>query len=198
MRFLKKKIALSAQAHPPTGSNFAEGHSSVAIDNVKLEVQLEAPSGTFDRPSKPVASRGRKRKENGQPIDEIKSTKTVVKNYGKAIASFALSPIAIPYLNPMLKQEGIKLNEFIHYISAVKESIEGIDTFRALLLIKDSDEKKTASSKRIFQSVGEIFIKYFSVNWIYSGRMMNKKAHLKFRFKMLRRIKNPELFTYLK
>jgi len=198
MRFLKKKIALSAQTHPTTASNSTEHLTPASIDTIKLEVKLEVPSETYDRPEKSVASRGRNKKENGQPMDEIKSTKTVVKNYGKAIASFALSPIAVPYLNPLVKNEGIKLTEFIHYISAVKESIEGIDTFRSLLLIKDSDEKKTASSKRVFQSIGEIFIKYFSVNWIYSGRMMNKKAHLRFRFKMLRRIKNPELFTYLK
>jgi hypothetical protein len=61
-----------------------------------------------------------------------------------------------------------------------------------------SDTEKEMEFKNILKKLGEIFIKNFSVNWIFSGKMTYKEAHLKFRFKMLRRIRNPELFTYLK
>jgi len=187
MRFLKNKIALASQTHSP---------ESLEEPKVEPNVKQEASSPKFVE--KLQSNRGRRRKEHNNGTEDVKSTKTVVKNYGKAIASFAISPIAIPYLNPLVKQEGISVNEFVKFISTAKEGIEGIETFRALLLVKEGDDKKTAAYKRVFQSIGEIFIKSFSVNWIFSGRMANKQAHLKFRFKMLRRIKSPELFTYLK
>ena len=143
-------------------------------------------------------SGGKRNEPENKYTEESKSTKTVVKNYGKAIASFVISPIAVPYLSPLIDREGVSIEEFTRYIAEAKEKIEGIDTLRALLLVESHDIRKVAAFKRIFQNMSEIFIKYFSVNWIFSGRMQNKQAHLKFRFKMLRRIQNPQLFTYLK
>jgi len=187
MRFLKTKIALSAQLK-----------ASQDLPFVKKEEKEQTHIKAME-PKKVKESSGRGRKKAPQTSKEDKkSTKTVVKNYGKAISSFAISPIAVPYLTPMLNKEEVKLSEFHDYIGKAKETIEGIDTFRALLLVKQGDEKKVASFKTIFRNIAEIFIKYFSVNWIFSGRMMNKKVHLQFRFKMLRRVQSPELFTYLK
>jgi len=60
------------------------------------------------------------------------------------------------------------------------------------------DSKEVAAVKRGFAEVGEVFIKNFSVNWAFHSRVFHKEAHLKFRYKMLRRVRNPELFTYLK
>jgi len=127
-----------------------------------------------------------------------RSTKNIVKNYGKAICSFGCSDIAKPYLEPILEKEKVQQKQFQEFISKVKESIDSIQSFRALLLIRDDDTSDVVAFKRVFASIGEIFIKYFSVNWIFSGRITHKDAHLKFRFKMLRRIKHPEFFTYLK
>lgn len=188
MRFLKNKIALSAQLR-----------AHEAIIGAKPEIK-EVPNLPKTKPkTKETPVRASKNTEKSDKNKEdTKSTKTVVKNYGKAIASFAISQIAVPYITPYLDQENVKLADFVGYIGKAKETIEGIDTFRTLLLVKEGDDDKVAAFKRIFRETAEVFIKYFSVNWIFSGRMMNKKVHLKFRFKMLRRIMNPELFTYLK
>jgi len=186
MRFLKNKIALSAQAKIK--------QDAFLFQKRKIE-EPQKPTQRLE--TKTPVSRGRKKLPQ-ESKEDVKSTKTIVKNYGKAIASFAISPIAIPYLTPLLTQEGVRLDDFVEYITKGKESIEGIDTLRALLLAKGNDNSRIASFKIVFREIAEIFIKYFSVNWIFSGRMMNKKVHLKFRFKMLRRIQNPELFTYLK
>jgi len=188
MRFLKNKIALSAQ--------LKANHDEIFVKKEEKD-QTHTKTMESKKITKEPSNRGRKKAPLTSKEDK-KSTKTIVKNYGKAISSFAISSIAVPYLVPLLNQEQVKLNEFVDYIGKAKETIEGIDTFRALLLAKPNDEKKAASFKTIFRTIAEIFIKYFSVNWIFSGRMSNKKVHLQYRFKMLRRVQSPELFTYLK
>jgi len=74
-------------------------------------------------------------------------------------------------------------------------SIEGL---RGLLIRDARDDSEMNAYKIIFQEVCIVFLMFFSVNWIYDGKMVQKRAHLKFRFKMLRRIQDPEYFTYLK
>ena len=51
--------------------------------------------------------------------------------------------------------------------------------------------------KRVFKAIGIIFIRDFTVNWVYNSKIADKLTHLKYRFKMLRRVQNPEFFTYL-
>jgi len=126
------------------------------------------------------------------------SSKNIVKNYGRAISAFILSDISMPYLEPMVKREGVKLEDLRNFISTGKESIDGISSFRGLLLMREGEDKKIKSFKRILGEMSVVFIKYFSVNWIFSSKLRNKIAHLKCRFKMLRRVLDPEHFTYLK
>jgi len=66
------------------------------------------------------------------------------------------------------------------------------------LLVTSEDSAEVAAYKRVFQGLSIIFVKFFSVNWIFSGKLFNKLAHLQCRLKILRRIKNPEHFTYFK
>ena len=126
------------------------------------------------------------------------SAKNIIKNYGRALQNFAVSNIVLPYLNPALEREEVSLKDFRKYFYSKKKQVRSIAGLRNLLLVSDEDDAQGASFKRIFQEISIIFIKYFSVNWIFSGKLLNKIAHLKCRFKMLRRIKSPENFTYLK
>ena len=121
-----------------------------------------------------------------------------MKNYGRAICSFAVSNIASPYIGEILEKEGVLFESFVEYINEIKEKIDGLQHFRSVLLMKDTDDEKVIAMKRCFVGISEVFIKKFSVNWIYHSKVFHKEAHLKFRFKMLRRIQCPELFTYLK
>ena len=130
--------------------------------------------------------------------ESYRSTKNVAKNYGKAIASFASSDLATPYIERITATEPCSPTEFLDFIRRNKEQIQGIDSFRAMLLPKETDDAKEAAFKRVFQRISEVFINFFSVNWICHGKMKDKVVYLKFRFKILRRIRNPELFTYLK
>mgnify|MGYP006976739654 FL=1 len=125
------------------------------------------------------------------------STKNIVKNYGNAIASFCRSRLALPYLQEFLKSLPITVDQFQEYIASKKNGLCNINNFRRLLQEDSNDSEEEKLNKKIFRKMGEIFVKYFSVNWIFNSRLKHREAHLKYRFKMLRRIQKPELFTYL-
>jgi hypothetical protein len=76
--------------------------------------------------------------------------------------------------------------------------MNGIENFRDLMLIGEGDSTTLAGYKKMTQRLGEIFVKFFSINWIFSSRLNYKDAHLKARFKVLRRIRNPAMCTYFK
>jgi len=126
-----------------------------------------------------------------------RATKNLVKNYARAICSFAISHLAIPYLEVILEKETISLAQFTKYVKKIRATIHGLFHFRATLMVSQDDNEEIAGAKRVFSAIGEVFIKYFSVNWIFNSRVFHKEAHVKFRNKMLRRIRNPEMFTYL-
>jgi len=130
-------------------------------------------------------------------------TKNIVTNFGKQMAAFAASDLALPYLGDIVKKlvsqgDNIKLSSFQEFIGKTKGSISSIDSLRGLVLEGENDSEMTILCKKVFRMISEVFIKYFSVNWIIHGRITYKMPHLKFRYKMLRRIQNPSCFTYLK
>ncbi len=183
MRFLKKKIALAmsfhadqAQAPTPTTTKIPETTKKIS-DNEKRKNKASK--------LKPVS-------------ESYRATKNVVKNYGRAISAFALSNLALPYLEKILENEDLTIHQFTQYIKQIRGSIDGLTHFRSTILIDQNDSPHIVAIKRAFIAISEIFIKYFSVNWIFNSRIFHKEAHLKFRFKMLRRIQRPEFFTYLK
>ena len=194
MRFLKNKIA-QAQAlrapnnniEPKSKQNF-QGHKSdlTVIPQtpiIKKETTKSKKVAAATSPLTPEASR---------------ETKNIVKNYGKAICKFIASRVAWDYLDPLLLQEQIQFKDFMAFVNNSKKSIDGLYHFRSILLESEDDDRNIAAYKRVFKAMGEVFIKYFSVNWVFHSKIQYREAHLKFRYKMLRRIKSPELFTYLK
>jgi len=192
MRFLKNKIAKAQEALEQRFLEAARIKEKMIIQTPIIEQSISKEVKEETQPKK------RRRIEGLYFTSEkARSTKNVVKNYGKAICSFAVSDLALPYLNPIIMNENVKLEDFVHFVSSIKETIESIQSFRTVLLESEDDKEEIKAFRRIFASIGEVFIKYFSVNWIFSGRVTHKDAHLKFRFKMLRRIKNPENFTYI-
>ena len=155
-------------------------------------------SSTLVKPPKINQPKPRVRQSSAKTFPKAtSSTKNIAINYGKAISSFALSSLAVPYLQTFIDEKTIDLAEFIRFVSQAKESIGGIAGLRGLLLTHEEDDLKMTMCKKAFKAVSEVFIKYFSVNWIIHGRVTHKLVYLKYRSKMLRRIQNPELFTYV-
>ena len=193
MRFLKNKIAKATQALRSKQKSLCHQEKNTYYKEEALNLQSVS---TCSSPHSSCSSK----ESYGSQITPLKTraTKSIAKNYGKAICSFSCSELAIPYLDPLLKQENTNRADFIQFMKSAKRSIESLQSFRSLLLITAKDDIRTASFKKIFGLLGEVFIKFFSVNWIFSGKILHKESHLQFRFKMLRRIKNPQFFTYLK
>lgn len=161
---------------------------------------LSEASTTVSSPL-PPSQRKKRKQSKGQkksPSNPKNSTKNVSINYGKAMVSFAISPLAVPYLESYLQDEALTLNEFILFAAQIKESITSIQGLRNLLIMKKSENDHITACKRVFKHISTIFIKYFSANWILHSKLEHKLVYLKYRFKMLRRIQNPELFTYIK
>ena len=137
-----------------------------------------------------------------QPIRETRKedSKNIIKNYGKAICNFTTCKVALSYLLPLFEQENVDKDKFLEFVFTNKESLDSIGALRGMLIGHIEDSVEEIQYKKIFQRISEIFLKYFAVNWIYDkeGKLKHKKTHLQYRFKMLRRIKMPHLFTYLR
>jgi len=200
MPYLRKKLAY---AHKKICQKYEN----------EVEIKIENDEYAFNPADQTVPGDIKVKIEPGSPEKESKvpqqlsekfelkrksanSTKNIVKNYGRAMINFATSRVAFPYLKNKLKEESLHYNSFKKYLENRKENMDGILSLRNLLLICPEDEQKISSIKKIFQYTCEIFVKYFSANWIYNSKVGDKLSHLKARFKILRRVKDPEHFTY--
>jgi hypothetical protein len=195
MRFLKRKV-LRAQGQTLI--------SPLSVKNSTLSSGFEKATVTIPRIKRKIFKSDPYPTSKGLPLSkpsyDVKSTKNIVKNYGRAITSFALSSLGFPYLEEILRRDfpGIDLAKFTSYISERRDTLDCMERLKKFLLVSENDSEEEVSFKEIYKKLGEIFIKYFSVNWIFNGKLTYTQAHLDFRFKMLRRLKNPELFTYLR
>lgn len=200
MRFLKNKILRAQGTHKNTSESLSPLHDlsikseaeSTLLTSTQTTEGLDSCYTKNYPEDKTSQSKDTSRSENDS------SLKNMTINYGRAIVKFIASPLAVPYLQIYLEKENINMKEFLNFVKNKKNTIAGICSFRALLLIEKSDTEKIRGYKKTLQFISEVFIKYFSVNWIMTGRLTHKIIYLKFRFKMLRRIQNPHLFTYIK
>ena len=198
MRILKAKIALAKAKRIQNG-----GRLKTSLNSRDGLIKFYSP---FPLPSHPQYSSNNINKEakkrNRIPgfcmtSESSRAIKNIVKNYGRAICAFAVSKLARPYILDFSEKHGIIMNDFIQHVQNMKSKIDGLVHFRSLLLKEKDDDLTILAYKNLFKEISEIFIKYFSVNWIFHSKVHYKNAHLKFRFKVLRRIQNPEFFTYL-
>ena len=207
MRYLKNKILRARSLAIPISttslspSDYPEEFPIQLLHNQSSYVEA-TPVFVENTPTHPpLLFQRRSRdmlKSSSSPSRRRNPTKNLVINYGKAISTFAMSKLAEPYLATYLKEQRITFKDFSVYISDKKERIGGISDLRTLLLCSQEDTPQMKAYKGAFKVVSEVFIKYFSVNWIIHGRMANKLVYLKSRSKMLRRVQSPELFTYIK
>lgn len=160
----------------------------VQIIDPKIELKLEDLDSFQQQVCKKAPARSKQPQKN----------KNIVKNYARVMINFALSNMAYPYVQKVLEREGVDFKQFVTFVSVYKEDVTSIKTLREMLLVEeDKDTQAIAACKRTFKAISEIFIKFFCVNWIYNSKLADKSLHLSYRFKILRRIRNPEHFTYL-
>ena len=194
MPYLKQKI-LKALQHRQT-SSFSTNEAS------RLMIILQGPS-VMDESVKPKAAVHKKSTQlsivASVKNDQSKpSSKNIVKNFGKAMCRFASSSLALPYLECINRDLEFCQSDFQTHMRDKMSTIDSLNSVRSLLYIDSKDTETVAIFKKVFQRMCMVFIKFFSVNWIFQGKMSHKRAHLDARFKMLRRVKNPEYFTYFR
>ena len=198
MRFLKNKIRLAEEAAKRLKQPLKPLDSQVFMTLEKS--YIASPEATLQTPPptqniKKSKAKSQKKKKNQK---ELNPTKNIVINYGNAMASFALSKLAIPYLQSSIDKGELDLQGFLEFLGSSKGKITGVEGLKSLLLVNCYDNEKVASYKKAFQMLCEVFIKYFSVNWIIHGKVTNKLVYLKYRTRVLIRVQNPEQFTYIK
>ena len=216
MRILKNKVARALQRQQGLNLN------DIKVEDIKLESsELSLNSETFSvkheesdviekktrqNRALPKPKSKSKSKSEAEPKqtqcrspskNEKQSNKNIVKNYARAMINFALSGLAIPYLNRITVDIPVNVKDFRAHLQEQKEDVNSIKKLRDLLLIYPKDSKEMKTYKKVFKEVCEIFVKCFSVNWIFNSKVSDKLTHLKYRFKVLRRIRRPECFTYI-
>jgi len=201
MRFLKKKINLKNDfldelydSEPEFETKQESMSSTDSENNCSQNTEASVSSAVQEFP---LLSR----KPRQKPTCPEGNSKNIIKNYGKALCSFASSDLAEPYVRSVIEKKGyshISSQAFMQLMGTKKSQINSIESIRGLLVIESNDDEISRAYKTIFQEVSIIFLKYFSVNWIFGGKIVHKQAHMKFRFKMLRRIQDPIHFTYLR
>jgi len=192
MRFLKNKIALAKASADVQSMERRRIRRITKLDTTQPEQNNHNLIKEHDE--------NKRMRLPGTQItpESTRSIKNISKNFARAICTFAISDMALPYLNPLFRQEYVSREDFVNFVHQIKPFIMGLFKFRSVLVTHQTDDKNTAAYKEVFRKIGEVFIKFFSVNWIYNGKLQHKEAHLRFRFKMLRAIRYPELFTFVR
>lgn len=185
MRFLKQKVA-ATQARL---ARLEKSNKETIEKPVKIEV---VPKPV---PLKKSITKKPKAKANSRKMSLV--TKNIIKNYGRAIANFASSDLSLPYIESYCKKHPLDVEKFIDYCLIVRDQIQSIETFKDAFISYTCDTPEVMEYKKLFQELAVVFMKYFSVNWIFQGKMLYKEDYLKFRGALIRRIQDPDSFIYL-
>eukprot|EP00331_Platyophrya_macrostoma_P007622 CAMPEP_0176428556 /NCGR_PEP_ID=MMETSP0127-20121128/13216_1 /TAXON_ID=938130 /ORGANISM="Platyophrya macrostoma, Strain WH" /LENGTH=345 /DNA_ID=CAMNT_0017810253 /DNA_START=87 /DNA_END=1121 /DNA_ORIENTATION=+ len=98
--------------------------------------------------------------------EAMKESKNVVKNYGKAMAAFSLSELAIPYLSRSLERNGVTLEAYKGFMINKKETIDSVGSLRdAILPNPGFDSPLDFKLKSVFRDLCEVFVRDYSLNW---------------------------------
>jgi len=171
--------------------NCVSNHSKQKSDDILFEVK-EKPK-IFKIIRKKISKVNFR--EQVTPCGE--ALKNVVKNYGKQITKFIKHPLGKKLALPYLHHNKRLVNSFCNFIKS-KPEITNMNDFRNILLPVNNDPDDVKMFKGVFQCLSIDFIKHFSHNWIFnSNRISDKWAHVYAKSKILRRVENPEYFTYL-
>ncbi len=184
MRYLKQKITKASEYQKLLESSRPLRKQPEAPPFPEVQIKIEIPDIEEDyfEKIKPKRSIGN----------------NVMKNYANAMVAFALSRLAEPYLSksPLVKK--MPIQQFRQMLASKKRKTNCIKSFRELLVVDETqDSEEIKISKGLFQETCRAFLKHFWVNWIYNSRLSDKSKYLKYRGRLLRRVENPELFTYL-
>ncbi len=178
MRFLKKKVLLSLLRKERLNANTLESKSC-------------EPKKSIKKRSSGLIKKTHKTQENEKKL----STKNIIKNYSRAIGNFAMSELFLPYVSEDPLVSGLVWSEFVGFCKTARDTIQNIENLREYLIINEDEVEKVAAFKTLFKKAAVIFIKYFSVNWIFSAKLIYKQTYVQYRGNLLRGIMDPMKLT---
>jgi len=181
MRFLKTKIARALEL-----SELRNDSQPPAIESKALEAETQASSPVNADEFRP-----------GKSKNSWASGNNIMKNYCRAFVNFAISPLASAYLPNNPEEDGISSARFKQILHLKRKRTNCIKGLRSLLLQEESDSNEMKAFKRMLQKSCEVFLKFYCVNWIFHSKIGDRRKHLSYQGKMLRRVRDPEHFTYL-
>jgi len=167
--------------------------SSVPVNHSYMNDLDHVQNSSFIPENQIIISNQNKRPSGRKNIKNKNFIKNVDLTFIKAILAFANSHISLPHVKNLLQQENVKFTEFTFFIGQCQECAgNGLQAFRQILIIDEAtDDYKTASLKRIFKALSEVFIREHSLSWISQSRLTYKEEYINYRFKMLQKIQNP-------
>ncbi|CAD8163022.1 unnamed protein product [Paramecium octaurelia] len=125
-------------------------------------------------------------------INKVNDTKNITKNFSKAIISYITQN----------KDIGLRLldaREFEDFMSILKEKKNKMTNIQQLReLWVDCDNEKLKQFNHTFRIFSQYFLRQQSVAYIYNSRIMNTGWHLKYRYNLLRALREPQNFKYIK
>ncbi|CAD8065407.1 unnamed protein product [Paramecium primaurelia] len=127
----------------------------------------------------------RKKKEK-----KINDTKNITKNFSKAIISYIMN-------NPDLLKSFFsdkQYDDFLNLLKNKKNQMTNIKQLRDLWI----DGGKFSEFNKVFRIISQYFLKNQSVAYVYNSRISNTIWHLKYRQNLLRALKEPENFRFIK
>jgi len=177
MKLLKKKILQAKEMLYLNGRN----HHRSCLDPEELEE-------TFTEPV--LVLKGSSITMNKKGCYNPNLSRNITSIFFKAICNFMISGPSLPYLQPALLKENVQFDEFYDFVNQVKIERSRLIDFISALKPHMNDSDKILACKRTMKLMTIVFVKYFSLGWIFQEQEGFKMPFLKMRFKLLKRIRN--------
>jgi len=192
MRFLKNKIARALELSElrSASKTASESSSSSSPQSQPQEFASKLRTRFKEQPAVSKSEEKVRHKKRSAVGNNI------MKNYSRAMINFGLSEMIRPYMEDK-NETGMSYERFRQILNFKKRNVNCIRGLRCLLLEDKRDSAEIREWKTMFQRCCEVFLKYFCVNWIFNSKIGDRLRHLKYRGKILRRVRNPESFTNL-
>lgn len=95
----------------------------------------------------------------------------IIKDFICALIEFSLSKLSKPYIEVILQTKEISAQGFREFIQSRKNNMNRVSDLKDMLQVSEADNNSQIISKRVFQELSVIFIKCFSVSWIFVARL---------------------------
>ncbi|CAD8084145.1 unnamed protein product [Paramecium primaurelia] len=127
------------------------------------------------------------RKKKGPKVND---TKNITKNFSKAIISYILNEKEL--IQKFMSNE--QYDSFIALLKNKKNQMTNIKQLRDLWV----DTGRNPEFNKVFRIISQYFLKSQAVPYVYNSRISNTAWHLKYRQNLLRALREPENFKFIK